>query len=111
MAEPHRERVDVALGIGELIDSMTWEVKRRDIQWDGAAGVWDGYGHLAVKVNGTTVAALTLQEDRQGRAVLVFEQVRHNEPSGMATVIELEREGIVSIRPAGAPSKREKWGG
>jgi hypothetical protein len=110
---PDQQTVTVSLGLGELVDSNVWEVMRRDIQWDGAPGVFDGFGTLSIKVNGHPVMVVTVHEDGQGRVVVGTQPVATDgHPYGMETVIEVERNyGLVPPRPDGSVSKRERWGG
>ncbi len=106
-----RQRVDLEIDAGEMFDSQSWSVPRKDIQWDGAAAIGDQFGRIGIRVNGQLVLTAHLHEDGQGRVVLETQQWRQGHMSGMANVIELERDGIVPPRPDGSVSKREKWGG
>lgn len=108
-----RQTVTVSLGLGELEDSQTWDVMRKDVQWDGAPGVFDGYGTLAIKINGHPVMIVTVHEDRQGRFVVGTQPCdTQGHPYGMESIVEVERNyQLVTPRPPGSVSKRERWGG
>lgn len=90
--------VKVSIDVGEIIDSCTYESRRRDIDIDGARGVFDGFGVATVRVNGWGILLLHLRENKDGSAILEVSGVTTDEKTVTLGVLDLEAGGLVPPR-------------
>lgn len=65
-----RQTIEVSVDIGELVDSLSWNVMRKAIDSDGAKGVGDGFGLITLRINKHTAVVLQLHEDQLGYVVV-----------------------------------------
>lgn len=92
-------RIRVELDMSELVAAHLFETRRDQIDEAGARGIWDGFGLLAVRVNGEAVVALQIHEADPLGVVLDVYPVRNNKTSSApAYRVELEAQGIVPSR-------------
>jgi hypothetical protein len=99
-----RQTVTVSIDIGELVDSLSWDVLRKVIDSDGAKGVGDGFGVITLRLNGHTSVVLHLHENRDG--YVVVDLWNGHDKRHLATA-EVELHGHVPPR-MGAKAKKER---
>lgn len=55
-----RGRIDVAVDVGELVDTLQYSTTRDKADEVGTRGVLDGFGRLALRVNGEIEVVLRM---------------------------------------------------
>ena len=68
-----KQSVTLAIDAGEMFGSQEWSTLRRKIDKHGAKDIGDGFGRVAINVNGKPVAHALLHENAEGQVVLDIE--------------------------------------
>lgn len=102
MAEP-RQGIEVSIDANEIIPTLKWDTKRKEITSQGALGVANNTGLVGLALNGKTVVHLWVHEDRDGYVVVT---VYDDKRQAIATV-DVELHGHVPPR-MGAKAKKER---
>lgn len=102
-----RQTVKVSVDIGEVIDSLSWDVMRKDIDSSGALGVGDGFGVITIRINNQASVIIRIQEDRSGYVVTNVYDGRDHSPLGKQ---DAELYGFVPPRMDRQPKKERRFG-
>lgn len=94
------QTIHISIDAAELIDSLQWDVMRKDIGRDGARGVIGNDGAIVLRMNDHAVLTLFVHEDDRGKLVV---DVHKGVGETIARVYP-EDEGHVPARPS---KKRE----
>lgn len=67
-----KQTIHIAVDAAELIDSLQWDVIRKEITRDGARGMAGNDGLLTLRINGHPALHLKVREDDHGKVVVVL---------------------------------------
>lgn len=101
------QTIHISVDAAELIDSLQWDVARKDIGPHGARGTIGNDGVLALRINNHAIAFLQIHEDDRGKVVV---DVRR--PSDGLAIARFypEDDGHVPPRPGKTRPPEKRYG-
>lgn len=101
-----RQAITVSVDANEIIPTLSWDTKRKEITREGALGVANNTGLVGLALNGKTVAHLWLHEDRDGYVVVDV----YDDSKTAIGRIEVELHGHVPPRTGAKVRKERRFG-
>lgn len=102
-----RQAITVSIDANEIIPTLSWETKRKEITREGALGVANNTGLVGLALNGTPVVRLWLHEDELGYVVVDVLDARTGEHLAR---VDPELFGVVAPRTGQKVRKERRFG-